>query len=227
MKQCSKCKQQKDQFRKDASKSDGFDSVCKDCRDLYAAANREKSKLRSAKAEEKRKKARQVKFVNKELTKADITSIRKKAAVVAYAKGYPHLADELASELMIFHARGISKQAGLVLIDILRREYGATRYESNSKRKITIEAQNIDEIDISKSSDGCEELLLDALTAIDRMPNLDARLRQLFILRAKYGLTQTEVAELFCITQFRVSQLENELVKILRDYFDSSHSFTS
>jgi RNA polymerase sigma factor (sigma-70 family) len=223
-KACPKCGMYPASFYKDKNRSDGLDTVCKQCRSDYQQANKDLARARRLKYEAKRREQKRNKFIYAHLSKATVGFISRKSISVANLKGYPQLAPDLTSSMLMNAARGINQTFGQALVDILRSRGGRrnTSHHHKLRRSDHFGHTELAEHHESKgATDDYQRLIAEVMHTIKKDEQLSPREKRVLILRYKWGLTQEEIGELEGVSESRINQIETEAMAFLKSISDT------
>lgn len=207
MKRCSKCHAITTEFHKS-------NSICKECRKKYDAANKEKNRARNIKYRAKKKQ----KLMWKVVPAATQRKIRAYATSYATKWGFPNLADEYAQDMIEAKARGQNRSNKHVWTDLLRSQFGRSSKDEHNPNA----DRNWEHLDSMKI--GCEDVHDETLGYVTKClnelyPENISLPRISFLLHVNHGLTLKEIAELFFRTEsricFAVKEVQQALAKKL------------
>lgn len=160
----------------------------------------------------------------------ELKNIRKSAINFATKRGYAFLAEDFAQEFVL---KTWEKQKNLCmnffLTDFLRKEIGSTRSELGKlKSKAYFTIKSLDDV-YDVSSDNKDN---DLKISFANESNINISLRSYNILSMFYdGWKIAEIADIYCISLSRVSQILNDIKKKIKYHelffslFDEYKSF--
>lgn len=141
--------------------------------------------------------------------------IKSLAIKTAKAYGFPQMADDLSQELLIAKSKGKLVRANFVMIDLLRREFGAAQTKNNSLRKAQhLSYSQLDENDLTQET---YEHNYESVIDMVHNKNLDEKEMAVAILKFVFEFKLKEIALVFNLNESRISQIFSSLIYKLKE----------
>jgi hypothetical protein len=145
--------------------------------------------------------------------------LRKRAVASARGYGFAEFAEDIAQEVLLYFSEGRGERQTIdqAVIDAVRRMFGRPGTPGFSRKQSLERAQSIfDEdgkITVAPRSSGSGDHGLDFERITGLLSGDD---RMMIILSFRYGLINTEIADLFEVTESRISQRLSDIFSKLR-----------
>lgn len=134
-----------------------------------------------------------------------IKKITKQAKRWAHSNNFSELAEDMAQDVVISRLKNEKTKISFLCVDFLRKQHGRKNSKTNSLRF----EEKVMYVPLTDQNTPTEDNVKNLNSAIDfdkYKHYLDSRDRAIFILKFKWNLTETEIAECFGVSVGRISQ---------------------